>query len=214
MVFRPLKPVLVKAAPLLFSVGLAMAASTSHAQGKLYRYVNEEGTKVLSSSIPPKYVKHGYEVLSPRGRVLQVIPPEPAPEDKARVEQEKALLAEYEVLAKRYSSVADIESARERRMGRIDANIAVLRGTINNLNSQIEDLMSDAASYERNGKNVPHHIFTSIDELRAEIKNTEATLTLRLAEHKEINDKFDEDIALFEKGKALMLNRQTVQAGQ
>ncbi len=214
MVFRPFKPILVKAAPLLLSVGLAMTASSSHAQGRLYRYVNEEGTQVLSNSIPPKYVKRGYEVLSPKGRVLQVIPPEPDPEDKARVEKEKALLAKYEMLAKRYSSAADIESARVRRMGRIEANIAVLRANINNLTSQIEDLMSDAAGFERAGTKVPNHIFTSIDELRSEIKNTEATLALRLAEHKEINNKFDEDIALFEKGKALLLNRQTVQAGQ
>lgn len=196
---------------LALAISLAVASGTCLAQGKLYRYVNDQGTKVISSSIPPKYVSRGYEILSPNGRVMQVIEPEPEPEDKERVEREKALLAEYELLARRYSAITDIEAARERKLGRLDANIAILRGNISNLTSQIEDHMSSAASYERSGKKVPAHIFNSIDELRAEVKSTEQVLRLRLAEHKEIHNSFDADIELFKKGKELEKQSQTAQ---
>lgn len=174
------------------------------AQGKLYRYVNEEGTKVISSSIPPKYVGRGYEILSPNGRVLQVIDPEPTSEDKARVESEKALLAEYEMLARRYSSPKDIEAARDRRLATLEANISIIKGNISNLKSQIEDQMSSAANFERAGKQVPARIFTSIDELRTEVKSAEEILGEREQEHTDIYQKFSDDIKTYVEGKALL----------
>ena len=187
--------------------GLTVLMNPANAQGKFYRFVNDEGTKVISSTIPPKYVGQGYEVLSANGRVLQVIPPEPAPEDKARVEAERALMAQYKVLARRYSSVRDILSARDRRLAHLDANIAILRSNISNLNSQIEENMSKAANFERAGKKIPGHIFTAIDELRAEMKGSEEVLRARLAEHKSIHEKFADDVALYEQGKKLQASR-------
>ena len=196
----------------LFGVWAALCLSQQvQAQAKLYRYVNEEGTKVIASSIPPKYVGKGYEILSPNGRVLQVIAPEPTHEDKARVESEKALLAEYEMLARRYSSPKDIEAARDRRLATLEANISVIKGNISNINSQIENQMSAAANFERAGKQVPARIFTTIDELRLELQNASTILKEREQEHEEIYQKFSDDIKTFVEGKALYEQKTTPQ---
>lgn len=174
------------------------------AQGKLYRYVNDQGTKVIASSIPPKYVGRGYEILSPTGRVIQVIAPEPTLEDKQRVEQERALIAQYQMLARRYSSTKDIEAARDRRLASLETNIAIVRSNISTLTSQIEGEMSKAAVFERGGQKVPAHIFNNIDEMRAEVQSNEALLQLRLDEYHEIYAKFAEDAEIFVQGKALI----------
>lgn len=182
---------------------LACAAHPAHAQSRLYRYVNEEGVKVLASSIPPQYVAGGYEILDTQGRVVEVVPPAPAPADLARVEAERKMFEEYEILARRYSSVEDILAARDRRLANLDASIAILRGNINNLITQIEELTSKAAGHERAGQAVPKNLLNNLSEVRAELTVTERKLALRQAEHQEIVDRFDQDIDLFERGRKL-----------
>ena len=188
-------------------LGAGSLAPSGYAQGKLYRYLNDDGIKVISSSIPPQYVGRGYEILNPNGRVLQVVEPEPTLEDREAFERERALKAEYEELARRYSSVKDIEAARDRRLASLETNISILKGNISNLSNQIEEQMRRAAKFERDGQKVPAYIFNNIDGLRAEVRSAEMVLQERVEEHKEIFDKFADDVALFEKGQALQAQR-------
>lgn len=188
-------------------LGAGALAPSGYAQGKLYRYLNDDGIKVISSSIPPQYVGRGYEILNPNGRVLQVVEPEPTLEDREAFERERALKAEYEELARRYSSVKDIEAARDRRLASLETNISILKGNISNLSNQIEEQMRRAAKFERDGQKVPAYIFNNIDGLRAEVRSAEMVLQERVEEHKEIFDKFADDVALFEKGQALQAQR-------
>lgn len=177
---------------------------SANAQGKLYRYLDDDGVKVIASSIPPKFVSRGYEVLNASGQVIKVVAPAPPPEDLVRVEQERALLEDYEMLARRYSSVDEIISARDRRLAHLDANVAILKANIGNLNNQIEDLMARAASSERAGRSVPPQMLTSLADIRAELATTENMLQMRMEEQQEIFAKFDADIELFKKGRMLV----------
>ncbi len=177
---------------------------SASAQARLFRYIGDDGVPVIASSIPPRFVSHGYEVLNATGQVVRVVAPAPPPEDLARVEQERALLEEYQILVRRYSSVDEIIGARDRRLAQLDANIAILKANIGNLNKQIEDLMTRAASSERAGRAVPPQIFTSLEDIRAELATTENMLQLRLEEQQEIHAKTDADIALFKKGHTLV----------
>lgn len=189
--------------------GLLVLAHSSQAQARFYRYVNEQGVRVMSSTIPPEYAQKGYEILGPNGQVLRTVDPAPEPEDLERVEKERALQAEYEVLARRYSSAQDIISARDRRLAHLDANIAILRGNINSINNQLEQLMSRAANFEREGREVPRSVFNDIDKVRDELRSTEEMLQIRLQEHEEIYARFERDVELFEQGRALQEARQS-----
>ncbi len=189
---------------ILSGVVWLLVCHSASAQARLFRYIGDDGVKVIASSIPPRFVSRGYEVLNATGQVIKVVAPAPPPEDLARVEQERALLEEYEILVRRYSSVDDIIGARDRRLAQLDANIAILRANISNLNKQIEDLMARAASSERAGRVVPPQIYTGIADIRAELATTENMLQLRLDEHQDIHAKTDADIALFKKGHTLV----------
>lgn len=190
---------------LLWALWAACQSPDSLAQLKYYRYVNKDGVKVISHTIPPEYVRKGYEVITHTGKVIETIPPAPDPDEVARVEaeraQERALLAEYEVLARRYSSIAEIYAARDRRLAHLDANIAILRSNISNIGGQVENLMKKAAEVERGGREVPPHILTSLEEARAELQATEEMLQARLSEHNSIHEEYEKQVALFKRGR-------------
>lgn len=194
---------------------LITTASMSDAQTgrKLYRYVNEEGVKVLASSIPPQYVAQGYEILNSKGRVIEVVDPRPSDEELKKLQEEENLLAAYEQIAIRYSSVDDILSARDRQLAHLNANISILKGNITNLNNQIDELMKKAAGFERSGKEVPEYIFNNIAEIKAEISSTELLLQKRLIEFDEVNNTFSKEVQLFEQGRNLKEERRLKAAG-
>lgn len=183
------------------------------AQLKYYRYINNEGVKVISHIIPPEYAQKGYEVITHTGKVLQVVPPAPDPEELKQQEiaraHERELMAEYEVLARRYSSINEIYAARDRRLAHLDANISILRSNIGNINNQVESLMKKAAEVERSGRDVPQQILQSLEETRAELRNTEEMLQARLDEHGIIHAEFEKQVDLFKRGKALENAKKT-----
>lgn len=179
------------------------APSVDKTAGVYYRYVNEEGIKVLDKSIPPQYAQNGYEILNKSGQVIEVVPPAPTAEQIARQQSQNEIIFHYERLRKRYSSVAAIESARKRRLENLDTSISILNGNISTLQQQLEAQMNEAATREREGKSVPVHILDTIANSKAELAVAEELLTIRQNEKSDINKKFDKDIEYFVKGEAL-----------
>lgn len=202
-----------KATAFLLLLCLFTHSGTGFAQIKYYRYVNKDGVKVISHTIPPEYSQKGYEVITHTGKVLEVVPPAPDPEQLKQQEAERAkereLMAEYEVLARRYSSIGEIYAARDRRLAHLDANIAILRSNISNINGQHENLMKKAAEVERSGRDVPAQILQNLDEVRAELRTTEEMLQSRMIEHESIQEEYEKQVALFKRGKALEGSKKT-----
>lgn len=217
MVYK-IKTKLIGKGLLLGGVGLSLllCAASAFAQLKYYRYVNKDGVKVISHTIPPEYAQKGYEVMTHTGQVIEVVAPAPDPEDaQAELEKraaERALMAEYELLARRYSDVEDIYASRDRRLAHLDATIAILRSNIGNLHGQIDGLMSKAAQSERSGREVSEQILSNIEEIKAELATTELKLQTRIEERAGIHDEFESDAKLLLKGKALEESRKNAEA--
>ena len=192
---------------------LFVCSPGSLAQIKYYRYVNNDGVKVISHTIPPEYAQKGYEVITHTGKVLEVVAAAPDPEELKQQEivraKERELMAEYEVLARRYSSTKEIYAARDRRLAHLDANIAILRSNIGNINGQVETLMKRAAEVERSGRDVPQQILQNIEETRTELRTTEEMLQARLDEHGAIHKEYEKQVELFNRGKALEESKKT-----
>lgn len=192
---------------------LFVCSPNSLAQIKYYRYVNNDGVKVISHTIPPEYAQKGYEVITHTGKVLEVVAAAPDPEELKQQEmvraKERELMAEYEVLARRYSSTKEIYAARDRRLAHLDANIAILRSNIGNINGQVETLMKRAAEVERSGRDVPQQILQNIEETRTELRTTEEMLQARLDEHGAIHEEYEKQVELFKRGKALEESKKT-----
>lgn len=195
---------------LALAAGLALAVSVSAARGAdyLYRYVNDDGITVINYSIPPEYVHKGYEILNPDGTVHRVVPRSLTEEEladqsgeayQARVAQEEAerLRKWDESLLLRYSSIEDIEAARDRALSELRIRISILRSNVRSLKSQVENNQERAADIERRGEQVPVDLVAAIDGLRSEIAETERSIEDRTEEMDVVRQGYQRDIDRF-----------------
>ncbi|TQV82554.1 hypothetical protein FKG94_07420 [Exilibacterium tricleocarpae] len=178
-----------------------VAAGAAVAEIFIYRYVNEDGVKVINHFIPPEFAQKGYEVLNRSGEVVKVVQPavskeEAAQREKVRVEQE-ALARWDKSLRRRYSTVGDIEAAKERKLGQLNANMSLLRTNITGLREELETHQSRAANLERAGRFIPQSLLTNIRNLKSELEHTKAQVIQREAEYDEVAAKYDRDIERF-----------------
>ncbi|MBL4835494.1 MAG: DUF4124 domain-containing protein [Pseudomonas sp.] len=165
------------------------------AQAQLYRYLDENGVTVLDSRVPAEYVKHGYEVLDPQGRVTQTVPAAPSPDEleearAARAEQERRL-QEDTTLLRLYSSVPDLERAKQRQLDQIENLIAATRTNISVLRVQREELQGRAAAQQRAGREVDDVIIREIAEIDAETERLERLIAVKQKEIKEVEASFE-----------------------
>lgn len=184
--------ILLVTALLAASAGNSVHAAQANAGDKvLYRYTNEHGVQVLDDKVPPRYVAGGYEVLTIGGRVLEVVPPQlTGAELEAKKRREAQQEADRELL-KRYNSVADIESARSRKLAIVEQDIAIMRSNIASLGKQIEQEETSAARTQRNGGKVAPELMKRIDSLREEVGVLRERLARREQEEQQLNREFD-----------------------
>ncbi len=195
---------------LLLAAGLGVCSVSSLAESYLYRYVNEDGVTVLNYSIPPEYVHKGYEILNRDGSVFKRVPRSLSQEELAtrsgdvyreRVEAEEAerLRKWDESLLLRYSTIEDIEAARDRTLSELQIRISILRSNVRTLKQQVENNQVRAADIERAGRQVPVEVVAAIDTLQSEIVETERSVGERLREIGVVEQGFQRDIDRFAK---------------
>lgn len=180
-----------------------LAQPASAGSGKLmYRYINESGTLVLDDHVPPSAVARGYSVLGPDGRVIEEVPPQLDPEQaaarRAAEEEEKRLREWDESLLRRYSSVADIEAARERAINEIKVRINILRSNLLSTKSQIEREQARAADLERRGIAVPPELQKTITTLQREVDDSDEAIEQRNRDIKQTQGEYQRDIERFQ----------------
>lgn len=184
---------------------LASAFAVANTKGNTkvyYRYVNDQGVKVLDHSIPPKYVRRGYEVVSMSGEVLRVVQPAPSEEEAERVARERAMEAEQEkadaLIRRRYSNVSDIEAVRRRSLLELQNNIDILQGNLSSTRIQIEQQHAQAAAVERSGRTVSNDLLKLLTNLQEEERDIQLQIKQREMEYQSLSDKFDQDQRRFE----------------
>ena len=176
--------------------------------GELYRYLDDSGQVVVSSHIPPEHVGRGYEVLNERGIVIRVVPRALTGDERAdaslqreleqRAAREKERLRAWdESLLLRYSSVEDIEAARERALGELRVRLSILRSNRSSLKHQVENYQAQVADMERRGEEPDEARLRNIANLQQEIGQTEQQIEERQREIREMEAAFARDIERF-----------------
>lgn len=204
--------------------GAAWTAPLAVAQAQMYRYINAEGNPVIAYQVPPEYVASGYEVLSPSGMVVSVVPRQLSETqqrmlDKRQLtERERAAEAARlrnwdESLLLRYSTVADIEAARERALRDLRIRVSVLKSKQRSLKQQIENNQALIADQERLGNDISPMYFQAINDLRSELVSTERAIEDRYAEIEVQNASYDADVERFTRLLDLVELRRSLSAG-
>ena len=196
-------PCLVRFLPLLGALCLIVPAHIL-AAAELYRYKNNEGITVMDDRIPPEFVKNGYEVVTEKGIVLRTVEPQLTAEQQAAAlaEQEQKVEADRlrkwdESLLRRYSSVEDIEAARDRALSDLLIRVSILKSNKRSLKYQVETYQSQAAEAQRRGQEVSSEHLTAIEDLQAEIAITDRAIADREREIESVESAYAKDIERF-----------------
>lgn len=190
-------------------LGIALLVVPGAEARNLYRYTNDQGTTVVGYQVPPEYVARGYEVLNEQGVVVQVVPRELSAEeqqehDAQRLLEEQARAEEQrlrewdESLLLRYSTVADIEDARERALRDLRIRVNILKSNKRSLGQQVENYQAQAAEIERSGREVDIERLRAIEDLQGEIATTERSIADRQREIEEVSASYQADIERFQ----------------
>ena len=192
MVFKQLALVLA-----LFSCSIATAEN-------LYRYKNNEGGTVVDWHVPAKFAGRGYEVLNSLGEVIEVVPRQLSSSElndkdlverlKRGAEAERARLAEWDrFLLLRYSTVEDIDAARDRALRELKIRLSILASNQRAARGRLETALSRLADVERRGAIASEQELTAIDALRSEIASLGRSIEGRQGQVVAVNEDYARD---------------------
>ncbi len=187
-------PMLKKIVSTLLVLALLPLAAEAR---QFFRYKDENGQIVINSSIPPEYVKNGYEIVDDKGIVLKVVDPQLSEEEirrrrqeQERIENQRARDAE---LRKLYRSPRDVDRAMNTWLGRLDMEIRLKENRIAILRTEYNELQSQAANQERVGKEVDENLLAEMAQIEEEISRYEAEIAEVEERQEEAQERFQAD---------------------
>ncbi|MDP4548211.1 DUF4124 domain-containing protein [Marinobacter sp. MDS2] len=190
----------------VFAVLIAMGLLTSAAvQAGMYRYTDENGRLVISNTIPQAATKRGYEIISDSGRVIETIAPAPTAEELAaraaaeeRRKQQAAQMEQDRLLLKRFSHPDQAVRAMHRKIQELEGLIALKRGNISVLTSQLDNEQHRAAEMERAGRSIPEATLKKIYRLEGQVLDIEREIAAQRQEIDAVAKRFISDIERLE----------------
>lgn len=160
----------------------------------LYRYIDDRGVTVLDrQGVPPEYSGKGYEVLNQRGRVVQVVPPAPTPEEIRAAEAAKIQASADAQLLHLYSNVDDVDRAKARKLAELDGLVNMTQGNLKGVTNQQSSLQSQAADQERAGRPVQQQLLDQLNDLRERQQALQADIARYQAARKQAEASFAVD---------------------
>lgn len=197
---------------------LLLAAAT--AEARMYRYTDDNGRMVISSTVPSDATSRGYEILNDQGRVIQTIAPAPTEEElaarAAAEKRERELARQREADAKllrRYSHPDDAVRAMHRKLQEMASLNQLKRGNIAVIVNQLDEEQARAADLERSGREIPQATLDRIERLQAQIREIEREIEIQNAEIEAMREAFIQDIerleTITEKDRTLPLDPTT-----
>jgi len=146
------------------SLLLLLALPLASQAAELYRYLDRNGTLVIDrQGVPPEYAGKGYDVLNEQGRVIRKVAPALPAEELERREQARQQAVADEQLRKLYSSVADVDRAKARKLAELDSVMQIKRANLEAARQVQSQLMEQAAVKQRNGQALPGDLQARLD---------------------------------------------------
>lgn len=200
----------------LMALVLIAAAADAAADGKrLYRWVDEQGNVHYSDQVPADQSRPAKSILNERGMTVDQIEAAKTAEQIAEEKRQQRLEAEkrrqaqeqaaYDrVLLSTFHSEADIIHARDSKITAVENVIHIAQNTLKNLEHQQRSLVRQAAEAERAGKPVPANVTEEIQQVRAQLQETNQYIRQKRQEQAEIRKQYEQDIQRYRSIKAEM----------
>ena len=219
------KPIVTRfSIPIALFVAVLLVSVSTQADN-LYRYKNDVGGTVVDWRVPPEFAGRGYEVLNAQGQVIEVVPRQLSSGELQnkdlvkRLQQEakleRARLAKWDkFLLLRYSTVEDIDAARDRALRDLKIRLSILASNQRTARNRLESVLARVADMELRGDVPLEQDLDAIAALRADIANTGRAIKEREAQVLEVTDSFDEDRSRFIQLQDVVLLRRSLSRDQ
>jgi len=198
-----------KLSPSLLLAMLIYSFADPLASAGLYKWVDEDGTIRYSDRLPADQVKKSHTQLNSQGMVVTTRDAAKSEEDlaaeaEARRKQEeidaeearikKIQQQQDQVLLMTFSTVEELDLARENRLEVLNSVINLIQNSIESTQQQLNDLQNNADTiYLSQGKEVPGGLAQKIEHYERKIQTRTRQLELKLDEKAKINSKYDHD---------------------
>jgi chromosome segregation ATPase len=167
-------------------------------------WTDDKGQRACGDRVPPEYARKERQVFNERGMVVDTKPREKTLEEiadaerKAQEEREAKRAAEAQAaydrfLRQTYTSVADIETARDSRLAALDARLQLAEKALSDSEAALTDLRSRSAEDSEDADKLAKQI-RSFEASRN--SNSNAVASLR-KEREELVASYRRDIARY-----------------
>lgn len=202
---------LLKLITLLLSIALLFTVHP--AQARIKCWTNKDGVRECGDRIPPEYSQKKHEVVNRQGLVIEeeerAKTEEELAEEKrqAKIQAEKERLAaekrrEDEILLHTFSSVKDIETARDAKIAALESSIALAERRNEKIQEDLDSRVKQAAADERAGKEPSEELLRDIEDLQRQIKANNEFIEETRREQQEVREAYAEDIKRFNELKS------------
>ena len=200
---------------LLVMLALAGPASLMAAEeARMKCWTNHEGIRECGNRVPPEYIQQGYMEIDKEGIVRDVKERAKTPEELAEAKRlaklkaaEQKQKAEQEtrdrVLLQTFSSVSDIERARDVRITALEAAINLSGIRNENIRLKLNDYIKRAADRERTGQAPTPALLEDIEALRGQIENNVRFIAEKRIEQEQIRQAHALDIERYKRLKGI-----------
>lgn len=201
------------ALPILLA--LAWPVNNMAAEGaRMKCWVNHEGIHECGNRVPPEYIQQGYLEIDKEGIVRKIKERAKTPAELAEARRLAALEAEEQkqkeekqarnrVLLQTFSSVSDIERARDDRVTALEAAIKLVGIRNENIRLNLNEHIKKAADSQRMGQTPAPALLEDIEALRRQIRNNSRFIDKKRVEQEQIRQAHALDIERYKRLKGI-----------
>ena len=194
----------------LFALALlALAGNPLTAYADIKCWTNKDGVRECGDRLPPEYAQKGHEQISDSGVKVTVFEGAKTPEEMAEArrraadEAERAriariraaeLLADDQVLLRTFTSEEDLLLARDGKLAVIESRVKLAQNRVAKMDTNLEQLTSQAAQQERSGRTVTEALQQRIAKVRQRIDSHMGYIEARRKDQENIRQQFQKDL--------------------
>lgn len=187
----------------LFTMVLGTSANAEY-----YRWIDKNGEVQYGDRVPANETKQGRDIINKGGRVVESIERAKTAEEIKVWEEQKRLAeiqrqeaAEQEAydraLVATFTSVEDMEHARDERVTLIEQTIELSRGRLHKQQKELAKLNESRKRFVSQNLNIPPWIERNEKQILDQISGIEDYIRDRELEKEELRQQFDRDIKRF-----------------
>jgi hypothetical protein len=181
------KRLVIFAAVTLMASTAAIAQSPTTGSGIRYKWHDAQGKEHFSDSLTAEAMKYGFDAVNDQGLVIQHVPRQLTPEERAaanqlaaeqakkqRIEQDR-INADAQML-EAYPDENTFKISQQQALDTLDQQIHTTQLNLKTQEKALTDLLGRAAEIERTQKTVPKFITDSVASQRAVVTGQQNTL--------------------------------------